>query len=650
MKNTVIKFFLILTIVSGIFMACGNPSGPIINETYSIPNFEWKKWQFYSPSNSEGTLIFEDFEGDFITSKNPWTQWNARLSSYAEIRSYISDKGNTNWANSLFPGKASKLCLLSGESRTTSFIKYENLNVTEDANLTFRYFLSIVSGAEFKVFLNGNNQNVVFSEQGFNQGIFSAVKTTSIKIPSGTTSITFMVSNPTGFHYTNLPNGTYVDDISLVYDRVSKIYLTPKSNQKTYVGCAVSERIPVNAYALRSDGTIIEDQDVSITAANGSVSNGFFIPSSAGTSRITASCNGISIDSGEITIFEDNSCQGPCTIAGVTYNGIQTDSGNNLPFNHYVELDFPETDTVTADGFVRIKGRLKEFRIYGGNEYSRVAIVVKNEGNQTIYVCDKEFDIRVWLPFSGENTITIGGAYITTNQYRDVNGNICEGDIKNYSWYSDYVIKATDTHVHTEGSDGSESGSFVYPSYYSQSDNFLVQNTTNEVLSRLPPDASDEAKFQAIHDFIVTHCYYDDSSLSNGTTRKKQDAVSVLKNGTAVCAGYSSLTSAMARYAGIPSKYISSKYLNHAWNHVYVQGDRPQKTWLFCDTTWDDPDKAPDSDRIFYNYFLLDDYNGVNNDHKYDQTVVLGHFAIPEVIDTYEEPELPVLIKDGFWF
>ncbi|MEM4348177.1 MAG: transglutaminase-like domain-containing protein [Candidatus Anstonellaceae archaeon] len=69
---------------------------------------------------------------------------------------------------------------------------------------------------------------------------------------------------------------------------------------------------------------------------------------------------------------------------------------------------------------------------------------------------------------------------------------------------------------------------------------------------------------------------------------KKSDAISVLNNKEGVCFEYSTLFAALARAAGIPTKYVSGyvyseKYgtwLGHVWNEVYL-GE-----WVSVDPTW----------------------------------------------------------------
>ncbi|MDR1930279.1 MAG: transglutaminase-like domain-containing protein [Treponema sp.] len=100
---------------------------------------------------------------------------------------------------------------------------------------------------------------------------------------------------------------------------------------------------------------------------------------------------------------------------------------------------------------------------------------------------------------------------------------------------------------------------------------------------------ADSDKIRAINGWIVEYLHYDhDSWDAAGSTegrRKKQDALSTLRNGMGVCEGYANLSAALARAAGIRTRYVLSLAMNHAWLEVYVDGK-----WKMLDATWNDPD------------------------------------------------------------
>lgn len=666
MKKKVLKLAGMLSVFLCLLSSCKtgadapsvplNPFNPVDIKNACAP--------VYQPKDSADTIFWDDFEGAYLKAKNEWEAVSVELTSLAKIREDLVAENkpeDSDIYNSLFDRKDSQVAAVKTDKVGKSSLKLTELNITENCYLTFKYFFVAPEDVSFKVLLN---EDVVLNENGVNNGTYFIVKTFSVAVPAGTNTITFETDNENGRGFVTWPNALFIDDISLVKDKVSSLFITPKTNQKTCLECSAGDKVQVTAYPLRADGTVVKNADINFSSSIGSVEGkkdelggykGYFIPSSAGSTKITATCNGITEESGEITVYEDKFSEndGACTIGGVTYKGMITDDGIELSYynpnpsicNARIDFEYPKTDIVTADGFVRLKGTFTSSSLEFSNTNKVVIFVTDTNEDpkkmlQTTYIVDKDFDLRIWLPFGQEHEILVLPAEVSYHTY----GDNCEGDWTSLSWKKGclYLISATNTHKHTESTSGSDDGRYVYPSFDCQSDSYLIQNITNEVLSVLPADSSDNVKIQAIHDYIIQNCYYDYASIeNNGIYRKKQDAVSVVNNGTAVCAGYTALTAAMARYAGIPARYISSKEINHAWNHVRIDG-----TWYFCDTTWDDYDTEPNSPNVYYDYFLLTDFSGIRNDHKNDW-VIDSRTIVPENV---KEPELPFLVREGNWF
>lgn len=111
---------------------------------------------------------------------------------------------------------------------------------------------------------------------------------------------------------------------------------------------------------------------------------------------------------------------------------------------------------------------------------------------------------------------------------------------------------------------------------------------------------SEYAKALAIHDWVCENIAYDvDTFVSDKSgVSRSQDAASVLESRLAVCEGYSCLTAALLRSAGIPARVavgyagpagayaswppVELEQTNHAWNEAWVDGH-----WILLDTTWD---------------------------------------------------------------
>lgn len=110
---------------------------------------------------------------------------------------------------------------------------------------------------------------------------------------------------------------------------------------------------------------------------------------------------------------------------------------------------------------------------------------------------------------------------------------------------------------------------------------------------------SEYEKVKAIHDYIINHtayCYNCDTSASGRHDDYCYSPRGVLENGRAVCSGYAKTFQLLCEFAGIACERVSSKWLNHEWNQVRVDG-----TWYNIDVTWDD------SRGIRYDYFLCSD-------------------------------------------
>lgn len=86
-----------------------------------------------------------------------------------------------------------------------------------------------------------------------------------------------------------------------------------------------------------------------------------------------------------------------------------------------------------------------------------------------------------------------------------------------------------------------------------------------------------------LHDYLASTYDYDVD-----TTR--YDALSLFRDGTGVCQAYALAFLALARDAGLEADLVVSREMDHAWNHVCVDG-----SWYHVDVTRDDPIPTSDS-------------------------------------------------------
>jgi transglutaminase-like putative cysteine protease len=290
---------------------------------------------------------------------------------------------------------------------------------------------------------------------------------------------------------------------------------------------------------------------------------------------------------------------------GVTYNGYSGTYGTLTTGSGGVKVTYPAETIFSADGFFTLEGSVNNPACYN---YAYIVLTKNSDPDKlkTTYLVGGNFKQRIWLRFgSGSYTVKVYGLSSITFSV--------EGVYEGLSyWLNPVTFNVTNTR--NEGDQRS-----IYPSYIVQSDDPMILDLAASLTYGL---TNSRDKIKAIHDYIVKNTVYDTASVGPSGQRKKQDAISVLgtrydidtryTNGhfLAVCEGYSNAFSALARAAGIEARYVSSNSMNHGWNHVLADG-----SWKFMDVTWDDPVPDGGPNYVRYNYYLLDNLYGVNNDH-----------------------------------
>jgi hypothetical protein len=454
------------------------------------------------------------------------------------------------------------------------------------------------------------------------------------------------------YGYQNSKNAVYLDKVEFLYDATDHIIVYPRAAQKTYLGVPDGEKIIVSAKAFRKNNTPRTAVSPVFIPENGTISGtGEFTPTAAGAASVTASQGSKSATSGAITVYETNSpASGTYTYPGtnVTYSGYNSSGATGtigsitaVNPNTTIVITSPAASNFNADGFFILTGTVTNPQIYN---YILVDVERAGTGTGTSaplkesYFLQGDFSTRIWLRYgSGAYTVKIfeiGSMEINTEVLP-----LGAGDRKGCSYYQTPALTLNVTNTNTEADADNEVMRFIYPSYTIQSDNFVVTNIASELTYGM---ISPEDKIRAIHDWIIKNTVYDSDSTDTGK-RKQQDAITVLtKRFTAdsqygsaghfkaVCEGYAQTAAALLRASGIPSNFIASVPMMHAWNSVYLNS-----SWKFMDATWDDPasdtkncDLGPNYVR--YDYFLLDSFNGINNDHP-DGTIDNGRHAVTPV-------------------
>jgi transglutaminase-like putative cysteine protease len=354
-----------------------------------------------------------------------------------------------------------------------------------------------------------------------------------------------------------------------------------------------------SARALREDGSVRAGAAGFVFSANGGAAldeGGLFTAPAPGIYRVAAALDGKTGESGEVVVHPENYLQAPVRVAGSgkVYKGYLGGSGK-VPAPEAFTLSFPETAEFEVDGFLYLEGSTAENQTLSINvrkiieeDPSTEAGAVEPGNGDVIYsrYVEGRFAFRLWLPQGkGKYLLELGEETLRFTNVRD------EGE-----------------------AEGENLGIWLYPTYNVPWDDYRIKNLVSDLLYGIE---GDEEKIRAIHDYLVKNFHYDMVGFRNPKKRTSQDALTVLKHRSGVCEGYSRITAAMLRAAGIPTKIVSGRATGglgsggHAWNHVLVKG-----TWKFLDTTWDDPVPDGGPDYVRYNYYLLDSLTGIRNDHR----------------------------------
>ena len=143
--------------------------------------------------------------------------------------------------------------------------------------------------------------------------------------------------------------------------------------------------------------------------------------------------------------------------------------------------------------------------------------------------------------------------------------------------------------------------------------------TVSSVMAQVDSSWSDVEKCLFLHDYLVTHCGYDEDE-----NDYHYDAYSCLVDGSCVCQGYSLAFDYLCRLAGVESYVVTSSALCHAWNLVGADG-----RYYYIDCTYDDPmsgGKVMYPGYCKHDFFLIS-YNKMRNNK---------HYSSDWLIDSYD--------------
>jgi transglutaminase/protease-like cytokinesis protein 3 len=129
-------------------------------------------------------------------------------------------------------------------------------------------------------------------------------------------------------------------------------------------------------------------------------------------------------------------------------------------------------------------------------------------------------------------------------------------------------------------------------------------------------DMTKKEKLQAIHDYMVKNCVYDEGVNKSGYDNA-YTAYGCLVEKSAVCQGYASAFNLLAGKVGIPCIAVSGTANggSHGWNFLKIGS-----TYRYVDVTWDDP--LPDRGSkaaVRQNYFFVTQ-STLAEDHVWNKT------------------------------
>lgn len=122
----------------------------------------------------------------------------------------------------------------------------------------------------------------------------------------------------------------------------------------------------------------------------------------------------------------------------------------------------------------------------------------------------------------------------------------------------------------------------LYPSYTLEGTaltaaRHLYEASLGELVAAIDPAWSEADRALAIHDLLALRYTYD-------TKENNYDVFRLFCDGTGVCQAYALAYMAVGQAIGLAVDLVYSDAMDHAWNHVRVDGE-----WFHVDVTRDDP-------------------------------------------------------------
>ena len=161
----------------------------------------------------------------------------------------------------------------------------------------------------------------------------------------------------------------------------------------------------------------------------------------------------------------------------------------------------------------------------------------------------------------------------------------------------------------------------------------------DDILSGVKPEWSDVEKALYLHDYISIYYDYDSEAFYGTVERENSEhhcAYGMLKNGVAVCDGYSDLYQILLHRLGIDALSVISEELRHGWNIVRIDGD-----WYYVDVTWDDV-YSQDAGKVLHENFLRTADEMIQTEHTASDWSIVASTNICDLA-------VPDTFGNAFW-
>lgn len=141
---------------------------------------------------------------------------------------------------------------------------------------------------------------------------------------------------------------------------------------------------------------------------------------------------------------------------------------------------------------------------------------------------------------------------------------------------------------------------------YSNEEIVYINNSIDSIINSIITDDMDtKTKIETFHDYVIMNTIYDNNYVDKGINDNKNishKATGILKNGKALCGGYTDIMAIFLSKIGVFNYRIASD--THTWNLVYYNNN-----WYHLDVTWDDTNNKAIKDFFMITTDKLESYN-----------------------------------------